>query len=334
MIAGPILLRRLRTVSSLAHLDAAELEFLPAKGVSHDHIRLHGHGLILRIPRISQLGLDAATNLAYQEAAFRRLAPSGATPRLEAVIPPDEALPLGAFVVEDIPGEPPTLPRDITALARSLAAVHILPLPTQRAPLSDAPDPVAAIWSAIRAGLDYMPRAGLEPAASRILAQQTAWAADFAAAERPPQPIRTVLTDTHPGNFLVRDGRAVMVDLEKAGYGSPAVDLAHLTLPTSTGWDPDIATVLDADDVALAEAAWLEAVDRDLAIEIRPWLSPMRRLTWLRTLTFFLKWRVESQSQGAWSADRLGNRAAAHFRQHIADSLTAGAMHRVLDELM
>ena len=42
------------------------------------------------------------------------------------------------------------------------------------------------------------------------------------------QAITLVLTDTHPGNFLIRpDGQAVIVDLEKALYGSPGIDLAH-----------------------------------------------------------------------------------------------------------
>ena len=35
-------------------------------------------------------------------------------------------------------------------------------------------------------------------------------------------------------------GRAVFVDLEKALYGSPAVDLAHASIYTSTMWDPEI----------------------------------------------------------------------------------------------
>jgi aminoglycoside phosphotransferase (APT) family kinase protein len=327
-------LERLRALPDLSGLTDDAIEALPTKGVSHDHLRLIGHGLVLRIPRLSQLGLDAVANLAYQAAAFRRLEPSEATPRLAAVLEPDAALPSGALLVADVPGGPPRLPTDLPALARSLAAVHSLPVPEIRAPLTDAPDPVAAIWVSIRAGLDYASRAALHPESARILAQQTAWVADFAASDRPEQPIRTVLTDTHPGNFLVADGRAVMVDLEKAGYGSPAVDLAHLTLPTSTGWDPDVATMLDGEAIARAEAVWLEAVDSDLAHAVLPWLAPMRRLTWLRTLTFFLKWRVESRVSGAWSAERLGISAAEHFRTHIAASLEPDAMRQVLDDLM
>lgn len=330
------ILDRLRSLPGLSDLDEDALEPLPTKGVSHDHIRLRGHGLVLRIPRLSQMGLDAAANLAYQAAAFRRLEASGTTPGLAAVIDPGAALPSGALLVQEIAGAPPRLPVDLPALARSLAAVHSLPVPAPdaRAPLSDAPDPVIAIWAAIRGGLDYTMRAGIPLETRRIIAQQTAWVADFAASDRPPQPIRTVLTDTHPGNFLVADGRAVMVDLEKAGYGSPAVDLAHLTLPTSTGWDPDVATILDAEAIARCESVWLSALDEELAVAVRPWLAPMRRLTWLRTIAFFLKWRVESQSNGAWSAERLGTRAAGHFRAHVTTSLSAEGMHRVLDELM
>ncbi|MEO7939049.1 MAG: hypothetical protein ABIR55_10525 [Burkholderiaceae bacterium] len=49
---------------------AAKLEPLPDKGLAYDHVRLAGMGLLARIPKQSQLGLDAVANLKYQAAWF------------------------------------------------------------------------------------------------------------------------------------------------------------------------------------------------------------------------------------------------------------------------
>ena len=60
-----------------------------------------------------------------------------------------------------------------------------------------------------------------------------------------PQPLTIALADTHPGNFIVdADGVAWFVDLEKVHIGSPAIDLAHAILPTSTLWHPDVGQTL------------------------------------------------------------------------------------------
>ena len=53
----------------LADLSADALEPMPLKGVAHDHVRLRGRRLVARIPRWSQLGLDAWTALERQAAA-------------------------------------------------------------------------------------------------------------------------------------------------------------------------------------------------------------------------------------------------------------------------
>ena len=66
------------------------------------------------------------------------------------------------------------------------------------------------------------------------------------------QPLTVALADTHPGNFIVdQDGIAWFVDLEKVHVGSPAIDLAHATLATSTLWHPDVGKVLSRDEVGV-----------------------------------------------------------------------------------
>src|SRR5690606_24070022 len=107
------------------------------------------------------------------------------------------------------------------------------------------------------------------------------------------QPIALVLTDTHPGNFLVdAAGRAVIVDLEKALYGSPATDLAHATLYTSTTWDVASRAAPSVDEIAAFYRRYLGTVAPALGRRLRPWLVPMRRLTFLRAITWCAKWDV------------------------------------------
>jgi hypothetical protein len=68
--------------------------------MAHAHYRLPGRGLVARVPRWSQVGLDPAANLAHQAAAFESAFPSRHTPRLR-----EHAEPRGGGVagrVEDL----------------------------------------------------------------------------------------------------------------------------------------------------------------------------------------------------------------------------------------
>jgi aminoglycoside phosphotransferase (APT) family kinase protein len=139
-----------------------------------------------------------------------------------------------------------------------------------------------------------------------------------------PQPLGVVLADTHPGNFIVKpDGIAIFVDLEKVHVGSPAIDLAHATLPTSTLWHPAIGKVLTPGQVEGFYAAYLARVGKKRAAELAPWLMPMRRLTWLRTTLFMARWRVETRSPrdpsdpGQWSDAGLEPAMKAHIDTRI-----------------
>ena len=118
------LLAALRKLPTLRTLTLDELEPANFTGMAHDHIRLKGKGLILRVPRVSQWGLPAEVNLAYQSACFSRAEASGLTPRLFAVLPPGPALAMGALVVQEIPGarENQRISPEETRVARAMKA--------------------------------------------------------------------------------------------------------------------------------------------------------------------------------------------------------------------
>ena len=318
----------------------APLEALPDRGLAHAHLRLAGTGVLARIPKQSQMDLRAADNLAYQAACFERASASGHAPRLHGVLPPSPALPRGALLVEEIVGRPARLPEDLMAIADALAAIHSLPLPDEgsRSPLLDPPDPLARLRDEIQAQAVHFAAAGLDAASLRTIdAQRTALAALCARAERPPK--RLIAFDAHPGNFLLReDGRAVLVDLEKARYSLPPLDLAHATLYTSTTWDIAASAVLTPAQVQGFQARWLQRCAGSEAW--RSWLLPLRSAMWLWSVSWCAKWRVlaaRAAKQGGdgedWSADRSEAALVAHVRDRVDDYLSADGVQRVVDEL-
>ena len=320
-------------------LSAAELVPLPMKGVAHDHLALPERGLVVRVPRLSQWSMPAEAALAYQAEGFRRLAPGGVTPNLHAVLPPDELLPRGALVVDLIEGRAPRLPDELPALARTLAAIHLVPTipPRRRPPLADhAPNPIACTVALLDNHAGFLD-AGVAPDIARLLRDELAWAHDLArTAENAAvsAPITLVATDTHPGNFLVgADGVARFVDLEKVLYGLPAIDLAHATLHTSTQWDREVMATLDAGDLQRFHGAYAVAVGPAAWARLEPWIVPARRLTWLRTTLWAVRWRALAASDPDWSSDRIDPTLIAHIRARVADFTSPETIGRMRAEL-
>lgn len=318
----------------------AALQPLPDHGLAHAHVRLTGRGVLARIPKQSQMNLGAADNLAYQAACFERASASGHAPRLQGVLPPSAALPRGALLVEEIVGRPAHLPQDLGAIAEALAAIHALPMPeaAARAPLLDPADPLALLRGEIEAQAVHFDAAGLVPQArAAIDAQRHALERLCAATARPPK--RLIAFDAHPGNFIVRaDGRAVLVDLEKARYSLPPLDLAHATLYTSTTWDVASHAVLTLDEVRAFQQHWrAHCAGAEAWIE---WLVPLRAAMWLWSVSWCAKWRVNSAQAARaggdgedWSAQHSDAALVAHVRSRVDEYLSAPGVKRVIDEL-
>lgn len=308
-------------------ITAGDVRPLPQKGIAHRHYHLGGtDGWLARVPKLSQFALAAGDNLTYQAACFARAAASGHTPRLHHVLPPSAALPMGALVIDAIAGEALKPTRDMAAVAVCLAQVHGLPMPAPpaRPPLADHSDPVAGTMAFIEDQARHIDAAVPMPEVRRALAEELAWARRFAdRVAGQAQPRALVLSDTHPGNFLrAADGKAWFVDLEKALYGAPAVDLAHASLFTSTTWDIAAHGVLDRDAVMAFYGAYLAAVPAERAAALRPWLNDMRRLTWLRTTTWSCKWAATRSAAAAnGDADETADVAERTLRAHIAERL-------------
>lgn len=336
------LLSDLRSALSRAQhpLRASDLQPMPDKGLAHDHVRLVGSGWLARVPKQSQMGLDAAHNLAYQRACFERAAPSGHTPALHSVLPPSSDLPRGALLVQEIEGRAARLPQDLGAIVSALAAIHALPLPaaSHRAPLLAAADPLRDLHQEISAQAQHLSAARVAPAvASAVAAELQALADRCAQPARPPRHL--IAFDGHPGNFIVRaDSSAVLVDLEKCRYSHPGLDLAHATLYTSTTWDVATQAVLSQSEVAFAYRAWVQAMG-PAADAAQPWAVPLRRAMWLWSVTWCAKWRVlahqpsRASSAGEdWSEERSDSELIHHVRDRVDHYLSGPVVERVRQE--
>ena len=330
------LLSALRERPAFASLDAADLVPLPATGTAHGHVALPG-GRLARIAYAHDGDPTAAARLATQAEAFHHLEPAGRTPRLHDVVPPRPGLPGGALIVDRVEGHAPRLPGDLAAMADTLARLHALPLPPPGSSIPTMADPLRETLAGIEQNAArFLDRA--VPAAEARAAIRAELDAMRALAAGAPgtQPLCLALADTHPGNFLVdRAGVAWFLDLEKVHVGSPAIDLAHATLPTSTLWHPDVGTVLSRAEVEGFVDTYLEAVGAARAAALRPWLAPMRRLTWLRTTLFMARWRVQTRSPrdpadpGQWSDAGLDPAMRAHMDRCIDRCLATDMVRSV-----
>jgi hypothetical protein len=316
------------------------LQPLADKGLAHHHVRLLGTGLLARVPKQSQMGLGAADNLDYEAACYRRAAASGHVPRLAGTLPPGRFLPRGALLVEEIIGRSARLPGDLPAIAEAFAALHGLPLPAapERAPLIDAADPLAALQAEIQAQAAYLDPAALLPGTRALI--DGALAQFSRLCDQPQRPPRRLIAfDGHPGNFLITaDGRAILVDLEKARYSHPPLDLAHATLYTSTTWDVDSSAELTPAQVLAFYAAWHRQCD--IGSGPAAWFVPLRAAMWLWSVTWCAKWRVLSPRHAQrhtggedWSAEHSSEALVAHVRGRVDCYLSAPAVERVLHEL-
>jgi aminoglycoside phosphotransferase (APT) family kinase protein len=319
------LLAALRERPAFAALKSRDLRPLPALGTAHGHVRLP-KGLLARVAYAHDSDSTAAMRLYTQAEAFRHLLPAGRTPRLHEVIERRPGLSGGALIVDFIEGHAPRLPKDLGAMAETLVRIHGLPLPPSGSPIPRQANPLLETLEAVEVNaMRFLDQAVPDPGSRAEIAEELRAMRGMALAlGRQVQPLTIALADTHPGNFIVdQSGIAWFVDLEKVHVGSPAIDLAHATLPTSTLWHPEVGKLLTREEIEHFYDFYLARIGSKAASALQPWLVPMRRLTWLRTTLFMARWRVETRAPRnpanttQWSDSGLDPKMKRHIDTQI-----------------
>jgi len=336
------LLAALHGRPAFSALTIDDLKPLPATGTVHGHVRLPG-GKLARVAYAHDGDPTAAARLRVQAEAFRHLVPAGRSPRLHDVLEPRAGLPGGALIVDWIDGRAPHLPDDLGAIADTLARIYSLPLPAASSPIPRQKNPFTETLEAIEQNaMRFLDKAVPDSGARAEIAEELRLMRGMALAfAKHPQPLTVALADTHPGNFIVdRTGIAWFVDLEKVHIGSPAIDLAHATLATSTVWHPDVGKVLSRAETQGFYDLYLEKVGKKQAASLQPWLAPMRRLTWLRTTLFMARWRVQTRSvrdpadPTQWSDAGLAPAVKAHIDARIDQCFRRETIQSIRSEWM
>ncbi|EPR30336.1 aminoglycoside phosphotransferase [Alkalidesulfovibrio alkalitolerans DSM 16529] len=220
----------------------ADVTFLAAGEYNENWFVRAPHGdLVLRINHGSQLGLGER-QIVYEFNVLQALAQSGVTPRPHVVEPAPRGLPGGVLLMEYLPGRAFDYATDSDLAARIFARVHeVAPNPE----LVRQPDPVAAIADESLSLIERYPehplrekRTALLGLHARVLRLAEEARELFA---RDAQVL--VNTEVNSGNFIVgegeRQGRAWLVDWEKAVLSTRCQDLGHFLVRTTTRWKTD-----------------------------------------------------------------------------------------------
>ena len=111
------------------------------------------------------------------------------------------------------------------------------------------------------------------------------------------QPLTMALADTHPGNFIVDRPASPGSSISRRCMSARprSISRTRRCRPRRCGI-PTSAGVLSRAEVQGFYDVYLERIGSGTAEALRPWLVPMRRLTWLRTTLFMARWRVETRA--------------------------------------
>lgn len=221
-----------------------------------------GRTVLLRVNLGSQMHL--IDQIGYEARALRFLEPSGRTPRVLFV---DSAQ--GCLVEEWLPGRPLDYASDLPEVARILADIHAVPVPTE-AGLVAPPDPLGAVLDECSAMFEVYRTWNGSSMAVVDAVNRLFWGVQ-ACVGRARGVVHgkrhIVNTELNAGNFLINDPGCpgYLVDWEKPVLGEVAQDLGHLLAPTTTLWRT--STVLDQDRIARFIEEYIEAVDGRFATE-------------------------------------------------------------------
>lgn len=235
------------------------VEFL-ADGEYNENYSLHAGAdcFLFRINHGTQLGLD--NQIEYEFEVLRAVHPSGVTPEPLRLIPRGPEFPMGAMIMEFVPGVPFNYQRDWRSAAGIFAAIHALPaspsLVRQESPVAD----IVAECEELLGRHSPHPR----EQTGRLIREYAREVKALGESEDPrmrEEPLCIVNTEVNCTNFIAppresathppragADAGSVrqtaadaaagvkLVDWEKAVVSYRYQDLGHFLVPTTTLW--------------------------------------------------------------------------------------------------
>ncbi len=216
-------------------------------GITNRNFRvdLAGESVVVRLSGrdTDLLGIDRVAERVAAEAA----AAAGVAPEVVAFLPEHGALVTRFVEADPLPPEELERPEVLAEVVRSVKAIHAM------APIPSTFDP----FRVVREYREVAAARGVRPpvAYDEALAVADRVRAAFDVAPMAPVPCHNDLLNA---NFLVRDGRVVIVDYEYAGMGDPFFDLGNLSINNGMSEDAQrMLLELYFGDVTPARAARL-----------------------------------------------------------------------------
>jgi thiamine kinase-like enzyme len=302
-------------------VNPVDLRLLGGSGLQHDHVVLGQTGWLARIPRGNNTP-DSVAYMARQGDVYATAMHSLHTPELAAAVAPTDGLPRGALIVRYLEdARKADFARDHAAIARSLAAIHaVLPPPI----VETAARPGASQWGFIEAMLLPSLESKRLEARTQVLleaAVEQARADLDGMARFPALPQGFIVSDAHPGNFLIdRAGKAWMVDLEYSAVDCPLVDAAMAMCPLTRQFDPENNPSAPRGTEQKFLAAWLDRIGQDHPPAARQALAEahpaMQRVVLAGSLGWLAFWKTEGHATMLdipWPTIRNWDRLAAKY---------------------
>jgi Phosphotransferase enzyme family len=319
--------------------DYRGLELLPDKGLAHWHVRILGSELLARVPKQSQMGWAPDINLVYQSACFRAAQSSGRVPAFFGTCPISTNLPYGALLVQEIIGSAAQLPKDLQAIATTLASVHSIDLRSIHKSDVERLKKDTSLGGILTEIIEH--RASTHPT---LFGPQFYKILDSGIHElgilcqsSPTLQARLIAYDVHPGNFMIQpNGVAILVDLEKVRISAAGFDLAHATQYTSTTWDIESRADLDIQAIKNFYDTWYAKV-QPTAVETSSFLIT-RKAMWLWAISWCGSWLSTNHPSFQTSdpnpiKENNDARLFAHVKERCEHYISPVGLDRVLTEM-
>jgi hypothetical protein len=299
--------RREALTEALGMGESWRLRFLAQGEYSLNYLLEHGTSCyVCRLVTASQMDMALGEQTAYEHTALGLLRESGVTPRPHFCDPTLAELPYGLIVEDYLRGRPLDYTLDLVGAAEAVAAYHNLPVPAG-APLFRPRDLLRAIYDE-SLGFIALFRAAPGRLTALVPLFDQAFERALAALEDErifQQGNRAVFVnyDLNPYNFIVdapegQPGRVWVIDWEKARISTPAQDLAHFLVITTTLWKQSRARELSASDEELFLATYCRARDTLDEELLQRQVALMKYFIYLRALAWCAMAWVEYQQPG------------------------------------